>query len=301
MAREMPHVDGVEHRFVEVNGFRMHVAEAGSGPPLVLLHGWPQHWYAWNRLIGPLSQRYRVICPDLRGFGWSDAPHDGYEKEQLAEDVLAMLDALGVDEPVRLAGHDWGGFAGFLCCLRAPERFERYMALNILHPWPQPPDGLRTRLKTLRRSAYQFILITPGLGSFTIRRPAFVKKALRSSSFDAGVWSEEELESYASQWGEPGRARATVALYRAFLLRELKPLLAGRYAGERLTTPTLLITGAADPVVRAANMGGFEAHADDMKLEDLPDCGHWSPAEAADRLLARMDEFFAAPPSTPTP
>ena len=101
----MPHVDGVEHRFVDVNGLRMHVAEAGEGEPLVMLHGWPQHWYEWRHLIGPLSETRRVICPDLRGLGWTDAPPGGYEKENLASDVLALLDELGVDR-FDLMGHD---------------------------------------------------------------------------------------------------------------------------------------------------------------------------------------------------
>jgi pimeloyl-ACP methyl ester carboxylesterase len=293
MSFEMPELAGVEHRYVDAGGLRMHVAEAGSGPPLVLLHGWPQHWYAWHKMIGPLSERYRVICPDLRGFGWSDAPHDGYEKEQLASDVLAALDALGVAEPVRIAGHDWGGFVAFLCCLRQAERFERLMALNIIHPWIRRPDDRRERLKTLRRTSYQFPLITPGLGTLTIRRPAFVKKALHSSSFDASVWTEQELSIFAGQWRRPGRARATVALYRAFLLREVGPLISGHYHDQRLTVPTRLITGVADPVIRARQMGGYEDHADDMAVEELEACGHWSPVEVPDELVRRMTEFFA--------
>src|SRR5919106_1697015 len=81
----MPEVPGVEHRFVEANGLRMHVAEAGDGDPVVMLHGWPQHWYEWRHLIPPLAAQYRVICPDLRGLGWTDAPPRGYEKENLAK------------------------------------------------------------------------------------------------------------------------------------------------------------------------------------------------------------------------
>src|SRR6059058_6686702 len=102
-AQEFPAVEGVEvtHRYVDIGGLRMHVAEAGEGEPLVMLHGWPQHWYLWRHQIPELSKRYRVICPDLRGFGWSDAPAGRYEKETLAADLIALLDALGL-ERVRL-------------------------------------------------------------------------------------------------------------------------------------------------------------------------------------------------------
>ncbi len=92
MAPPMPEVEGVEHRWATVNGFRMHYAEAGEGEPAILQHGWPQHWWAWRHQIGPLAERYRVIVPDLRGYGWSDAPRSGYEKARLAADVLALMD-----------------------------------------------------------------------------------------------------------------------------------------------------------------------------------------------------------------
>ena len=94
---EVPDVPGVKHRYLEVERIRFHVAEAGDGEPLVMLHGWPQNWYMWRLLVAPLGERYRLIMPDLRGFGWSDAPQSGYSKERLASDVLALLDQLGVD------------------------------------------------------------------------------------------------------------------------------------------------------------------------------------------------------------
>src|SRR3954471_16308807 len=103
----LPHVDGVKHRRVDVDGARSHVAEAGDGPPLVLLHGWPQHWWSWRHVIGPLAARYRVICPDIRGMGWTDALRSGYHLLQLTRDRLGRLDARR-RERVRLVGHDWG-------------------------------------------------------------------------------------------------------------------------------------------------------------------------------------------------
>src|SRR5204863_7343073 len=119
---------------VDVGGLSVHVAEAGSGPPLVLLHGWPQNWYCWRRVVPLLAPKFRLIMPDLRGHGWSDAPRRGYEKEQLADDLVGLLDALQLDE-VGMVGHDWGGWVGFLACLRAPERFGGLLALGIPHPF----------------------------------------------------------------------------------------------------------------------------------------------------------------------
>lgn len=107
---ELVPVAGVHQRHVSVNGVRLHVAEAGHGPPLILLHGWPQHWWCWRHVIPRLAAERRVLAPDLRGWGWSDAPDDGYAKATFAADILALMDAEHLDR-VDLVGHDWGGFA----------------------------------------------------------------------------------------------------------------------------------------------------------------------------------------------
>jgi pimeloyl-ACP methyl ester carboxylesterase len=119
----------------------MHVAEAGEGDPIVMLHGWPQHWYLWRDVIPLVAPHARVICPDLRGFGWSDVPSSDYDRETMARDVLALLDALEL-ERVRLVGHDWGGWIGFLLCLNEPRRISRFVALSILPPWPSATRGM---------------------------------------------------------------------------------------------------------------------------------------------------------------
>src|SRR4051812_47280334 len=129
----LPHADGVAHRRVDVDGARFHVAEAGDGPPLVLLHGWPQHWWSWRHVIGPLAERYRVLCPDVRGLGWSEGAVGAMSFDALAGDLIAQLDALGLDR-VRLVGHDWGLVAGYRACINHPERFERFVALAGVHP-----------------------------------------------------------------------------------------------------------------------------------------------------------------------
>src|SRR5215207_4942744 len=109
-----PHVAGVRHRFIRTSRLGIHLAEAGEGDPVVLVHGWPQHWYAWRDVIPPLAERYHVICPDLRGFGWTDAPRGGYSTSELVEDLLTLLDVLAFDS-VYLVGHELGGRLGFTC------------------------------------------------------------------------------------------------------------------------------------------------------------------------------------------
>jgi pimeloyl-ACP methyl ester carboxylesterase len=287
---ELPTVEGVTHRWIEARGIRFHVAEAGSGDDTVLLlHGWPQHWYEWRHLMPALADRHRVVAIDLRGFGWSDAPRDGYLKEEMASDVLAVLDELGL-ERVKLVGHDWGGWIGFLLCLRAPERFDRYLALNILHPWIERRKAIRHAWRFL----YQWVVLAPGIGYRAHRGGRLVRTVLRLGVSDRSVWDERTLSIFADNLAEPDRARAAVQLYRVFNLREIGPIMRGRYARERLTVPTRMVFGSEDTALHPSLLAGYEKHADDMDVELVPGCGHFIADERPDLVAERARAFLAA-------
>lgn len=288
MPSPMPQLPGVEHRFVDVDGVRIHVAETGDGDPLVLLHGWPQNWWEWRHLIPRLAQDYRVICLDTRGSGWSDAPADGYDKESMATDVLAVLDELGVDR-VRMVGHDVGGYLGFLICLRAPERVVRYVALNTGHPFVRPTPAA---LGTLWRFWYWPINGAPVLGPWLIRH-AFFSKALRRwfTEVQAG-WSREDGEVFLAPWEEPARALAASKTYRTYLLVDSPRVLLGRYRKVRLTVPTLMLHGTDDRILREPFLRGFEQFADNMTLELVPGVGHFIADEQPELVADRVHAFF---------
>lgn len=289
MAREMPVVDGVEHRFVEANGIRVHVAEAGSSgaEPLVMIHGWPQHWYMWRHLIGPLAEGRRVICPDLRGLGWTEAPPSGYEKKTLADDFLALLDELGI-ERTALIGHDWGGWVGFLACLRQPERFEGYVALGIAPPFGRvTPRGAAATW----RFWYQIALASP-LGARLVGASRSGLGAKVVGWVGADVWDEPARETFLGQFAEPERARASSLYYRTFQLRELPALAAGRYVRERLRVPTHLLVGAEESVIKPAMLAGAEDHADDLAIEIVPGVGHFIAEEEPELVLERARTLF---------
>jgi pimeloyl-ACP methyl ester carboxylesterase len=287
---ELADLPGVTHRFVTARGLRVHVAEAGAGEPLVLQHGWPQHWYAWHAVIPLLAKHYRVICPDMRGFGWTDAPRSGYDKDTLADDLLAVCDALKLDH-FALAGHDWGGFVAFLAAQRAPERVERLVMLNTAHGFA------KVDLRTLRATVgfwYMPILGTPGLGPMLMRRRAFMNAIMGWVEPGGMPWSPAELDIYTSQLQDRTRARATQRLYGSFVFRELIGGLFGRWKRTRLRVPTLFLHGDADRALRPEFLRGYEQHADDMRLELLPGVGHFVCETEPERVATRLIEFLSA-------
>jgi pimeloyl-ACP methyl ester carboxylesterase len=291
-AADLPAVPGVAHRHVELDGVALHVAEAGSGAPLVLLHGWPQHWWCWRRLIPRLAQTRRVLAPDLRGFGWSDAPPGDYLKATLAQDVLALLDAEGLDR-VALLGHDWGGYVAFLLALEHPERVESLVALDIVPPWSASGRPRPRHLALPLLLSYQLLLATPLVGPRTLTSGTrFVRTILEAGSGPHASWSDEEVDAYADPLREPQRARASSALYRSFLTREL-PTLAGQGDRSReLTLPALLIMGGASALHRVLD----PRRAANLTVETITGAGHFLPEEAPEEVLRLVTPRFQASP-----
>ena len=286
MPRPYPHVDGVQHEFVQAGEVRLHVATAGpaGGEPVVLLHGWPQHWYMWRHQIPALAaDGYRVIAPDLRGFGWSDAPHSSYAKEEFARDTVALLDALGLDR-VRLAGHDWGAFTGWLLTLEHPERISSYVAVAVAPPWlpgRTPPTALPAVL------AYQPWISTPFLGAQLQRRAPFVETVFRVAG-GRRIWSEEEEREFTAQYREPDRAEAASRVYRTFLTRELPAMLRGRYRRGPTTVRSLMLAPTGDPIVGPPKPG----YPDPIEVREVQG-GHFLPEHKPELVTAALREWFS--------
>ena len=282
-------MEGVEHRIVDAGGLRVHVAEAGAGDPVLMLHGWPQHWYCWRDIIPRLAGRFRLVCPDLRGFGWTDTPGHGYDPDHFTVDAVALLDALGI-EKARVIGHDWGGYTAFLLGTRHPDRVERLIAINV--PPPGPPVDLRT-LDAVWRTWYVAVMAAPGLAPWVLSRRAFVRRILTVDNVHREAMSEEAIASFAARLAEPSRARATQALYRAYG-RTLWRALRRTDPEPRLTVPARLLFGARDFAISKSLLRGHEDHADDLEIELVPDSGHFLPDERPDLVADRALAFFGA-------
>ena len=277
---KLPQVEGVEHRYEQVGDLRMHYAEAGdpAADPLVLVHGWPQNWWAWRKLIPPLAERFHVIAPDLRGLGWTEPATDGYDKATLARDVLRLLDVLGI-ERVRWLGHDWGAFGGWHVATESPERFERFMPLSVPHPWrPEGPPSA----KQILSAWYQVVLAAPGLGRLAHGPIRFPRQILKRARL-VGDWTDRELDLYEQLLRRPGYTSASMAYYRTFVTRELPALARGQFSDRRLTVPTRLVVGSRDAVARMGEE--YRDHADDMEVIQIDGAGHWLPEEKPEAVL----------------
>ena len=275
---DYPHVEGVEHRFVEASGLRMHVAEAGAGDPLLLVHGWPQHWYQWRGVIQRLAGERRVIAPDLRGSGWTDAPDGPVEPDVFAHDLIALLDALGI-ERADLAGHDWGGFTSLLLAARHPGRFRRVVALSTPHPWIE----ITPRLALESWRAWYAVALAAGLTERSTKLAAWF---IRHEGVPA-----DDVAIYIARLRDPARAAATTRLYRSYL-RTLATALRGGPPEPRTPLPTLLLIGENDMPVTPRLAEGLDRGGDDMRFELLPRAGHLLCDTHANVVADRVRSFL---------
>jgi pimeloyl-ACP methyl ester carboxylesterase len=284
MTADPPPIAGVRRSFVEARGVRFHVTEAGppDGRPVVALHGWPQHHWEYRELLADPPPGLRIIAPDLPGYGWSGpAPHK-WAKADVAKDVLALLDALGLDRVVLLA-HDWGAYAGYIMVMEEPHRFDGYLACNMAHPWLRRRDAL----PNLWRFCYQLPLATFGI---TVqRRTPYIERLI----FPIGSRIDpESARVYSERFRDPVCAKAGRDTYRTFLLREV-PQRAWQREKRRITVPVRVLFGTADFAVGGSFVAAETANADDYTLETV-DASHFIVDEQPDlvrkKLIALVEE-----------
>ena len=287
-SRPLPHVAGVEHRYIETRRLRVHIAEAGSGPPLLMLHGWPQHWYAWRKLIPLLAGSRRLICADLRGFGWSDAPAAGYRTADLAADALALLDALELDR-VDVIGQSEGGRVAFELSVNQPERVRRLVTLGAMHPYP----SLRLAAPTAWRFWWTPLVETSWLGRRVVRHaPRVTQAVLRVSAGNSAALSNDVLEEYVASVREPARARASERLMHDFAYREMIPELLGANRSRPLRVPALMLNGERDFFVPARSLRAPVPSADDLRIQVIAGASHLLAEECPETVAAAVRAFL---------
>lgn len=279
---EPPAIDGVRRTFVEARGVRFHVTEGGpeDGRPVLALHGWPQHHWVYRNLLADPPPGLRIIAPDLPGYGWSGPPPHRWAKDDIANDVLALMDSLGLGRTLLLA-HDWGAFVAYRMLLAAPERFDGYLACNMVHPWQTP----RTTLPHFWRFlAYQPFVASVGMA--LQQRTPYLERVIFAFGPKAHRVDPAAARVYADRFRDPVCARAATDTYRTFLLREL-PAAARHPEQRRATVPIRALFGMRDFAVHPALASPETANADDYTFEAV-DAGHFVIDERPDLVRARL-------------
>jgi pimeloyl-ACP methyl ester carboxylesterase len=279
---EPPAIAGVRRSFVEARGVRFHVTESGpeDGRPVLALHGWPQHHWVYRDLLADPPPGLRIIAPDLPGYGWSGpAPHK-WAKDDVADDVLALLDALGLDR-VLLVGHDWGGFVGYRMVLSAPQRFDGYLVMNMAHPWQTP--------KTILPHFWRLLAYQPFVASIGVplqRRTPYLERVIFAFGPKAHRVDPAAAHTYAERFRDPVVARTATDTYRTFLLHEL-PAGARDPEVRRATVPIRALFGMEDFAVHHSLAAPNTANADDYTFHGA-ETGHFIIDERPDLVRAKL-------------
>jgi epoxide hydrolase 4 len=287
----VPH-DGIELRegYADVGDQRLHYVEAGEGPLVVLLHGFPEFWFGWRLQIAPLvAAGFRVVAPDTRGYNLSSKPEDveAYAVDLLAADIRGLIDALGA-RMAMVVGHDWGGTIAWTMAMNHPEVVERLAILNAAHP-RRLQEGLH-HPGQLRRSWYFFFFAIPRLPEDVVhaRDWHFFRHFLHDAT---PPYTPEELERYVEAWSQPGAASGMINYYRASVRQSQKDALARL---RPVMAPTLVIWGERDSYLSPELA---EPEADDVpnldRVERLPDASHWVHHDEAERVNQLLTEFFS--------
>ncbi|MEO6325305.1 MAG: alpha/beta fold hydrolase [Thermoanaerobaculia bacterium] len=276
----------MKHGEAFVNGVRLHYVEEGSGPLVVLLHGFPDFWFSWRSQLPALAAMgFRVVAPDMRGYGESDKPAGtaAYRMDVLTTDIAELVKHLG-EKKASVVGHDWGGAVAWSLPRYHPQLVERLVILNSPHP-----RAFRRELATsqqLFRSWYMFFFQLPVIPEMAIQLANFspLERALTKLG---GNLTPEELDQYRQAWKRPGALTAALNYYRAAF-----QLTAPR-TPSRIETPTLLIWGEKDPALGVSLTEGLDKWVPNLKIEKLPNAGHWVHWDATATVNRLIGAFLS--------
>ncbi|WP_430645113.1 alpha/beta fold hydrolase [Agromyces sp. GXS1127] len=282
MDTPMPEASGFEHLTITTTGLASHVAVVGEGDPVVMLHGFPQHWWQW-REIGPrlAEQGYRVICPDLRGAGWTVAESPRIERETRVRDLVAILDAMDLDR-VRLVGHDMGAITAMQLAYADPDRVEALVWLAA----PPPFMSFSPKMLGALRHLPPLVWHRPGRSFAYLFGPAYAARPLAPGA----------VEAYLAPMRRPEIDGAVRPLYRGMVLPEAMRIARGAYTAQRLRPPTLCAFGRLDGAYTEDDLrrlsGDPARYADRFEFAFIDGASHFitddAPEAVSDAILVHF-------------
>lgn len=318
----------IRHRTIETNGIRMHLAEAGEGPVVLLCHGFPELWYSWRHQLPALAAAgFRVVAPDMRGYGRTDAPEpiEAYSMLHLVGDMIGVLDAIGAADAT-IVGHDWGSMVAWSAALMRPDRFRAVVGMSVPFT-PRPPAPTTRLLKAIAGDRFMYMLYFQEPGKAERELDADPRRTLRMLLYSASgsvpadhawnfdlpktadfltgmvdperlpAWlSEEDLAVYASEFARTG-FRGGLNWYRN-LDRNWE--LGAPWHGAKVLVPAAFIGGLRDVVVTGPGGAGegrmvkaMPTFVPDLRAKVLlPGVGHWNQQEAPAETNAALLAFL---------
>ena len=273
----------LEHRYVDVNGVRLHYATVGRGRLILFAHGFPEFWYEWRAQLAEFGRDHQAVAPDLRGYNLSSKPAavEQYAMRHLVEDLRALAEELGHRRFI-LVGHDWGGAVAWALAIKHPQWLERLVIINAPHPavfareLRESPAQQRASeyMLAFRSAKAEQILSAEGF--------ARLEQAVLADLLARGHLTEADRRAYLTAWGEPGALTGGLNYYRAARVgppsRDGTPAsgTVGELGGDTtVRVPTLVIWGERDTALLPGNLDGLERYVPDLTIRRIPDGSHW--------------------------
>ena len=288
---------GWHHHIDRVGDVELHYVTAGDpdDQPVVLLHGFPECWWAWRRHVDALAEAFYVIVPDMRGYNRSEKPFEvrKYRLETLAGDVEALIEHEGY-ESAHVVGHDWGGVVAFGTALYHPTALDDLVVLNA--PYPGAFDDQLT-VKQLFRSWYAGFFQVPSVPERLLAANDFalLERLFREDPVVSGAYTDEDIEVYKSAWRQDGALRAMIDYYRAFGRENARKLRGERWrAGRRVRAETLVLWGENDRALGPHVPNVIQREVENTTVEHYPEASHWIHAEFPTRTADDIVGFLTA-------
>lgn len=273
-------------RDIALSDTTLSVHQAGQGDRTILfVHSFPQDGTSWTDTMNLLAPDFWVVAPDMRGFGGSEKPRVGYGTRDRATDIIRLLDALNI-ERVCAVGHEWGAWALFDAVSRYPDRFDKLLALNIIHPWTYH----RHILPNAWRLWYTTLFEVPFVGRTLVRRiPMVVDRLVRSTAINL---TDTGIARYEDKGEARAAARAAEALHTRFIVSDIPRLLANRARKMPLHTPVRILGGSKDPIYPPAMLHVPPSRQALLSVRVIPDTGHWLHLESPQVVADEARAFF---------
>lgn len=277
------------HNSIKANGIHIHYVTAGEGPLVILLHGFPQFWYAWRHQIPAIAKHFKVVAPDLRGYNETERPGkiEDYRLDIVAKDVSELIRSLGYQKAA-VIGHDWGGAVAWKLAYQEPQILDRLAILNSPHP-TLFKRTLKSNLRQMLKSWYIFFFQVPWLPErlFSMHPKETIKSILRANCKE--TFSKEDIQEYVKPLMRPGAFKAALNYYRASFRQSADRSTA------KIAAPTLVIWGDGDKALGKVLTEGLEPlFSGPFQMQHLAGCSHWVQEEMPDKVNQLLLEFLFA-------